>query len=78
MCICDYTFYFSLVILFGSLFSWHVGIGHGVVVSFLGLCVVYSIHFVEPMSIVLGIIIYTCNSYRHVRWICPLLNVLVE
>jgi hypothetical protein len=31
---CDYTFYFPCY-LFGSLLSWHVGIGHGVVVFFL-------------------------------------------
>jgi hypothetical protein len=52
---------FSPVILFGSLFSWHVGIGHGVMVFFLAwlvCCVQY--YLVEPiMSIVLGIIIYT-------------------
>lgn len=54
--------------VFGSLFSWHVGIRHGVVVSFLGLRVLYSINFVEPiMSIFLGIIIYTYNSYRYLR-----------
>lgn len=38
-------FHFLLFIFCSALcFSWHVGIGHGVVV-FFGLCVVYSTTF---------------------------------
>lgn len=45
------TFFLLFIIILGSLFSWHVGIGHGVVGFFFWLVYLVQYYLVEPSSL---------------------------